>query len=386
MAQALHPMKCAATVTYNENITLRYIEEHRPLIQDHITMYNQLRQFVDDVLCQKIPWKLSKLPPKLLQIVDHNDKHHDQVYAAPDMYHYLQKYATSQTLLACCIGSNYVIDIAKQCILDIVQWRVCSKIDTITPHAFKNSLQTHTVLNMGEFDKHGHPICHFQVLETPPDDPWTIVRAAVFTMEKCIKLAETKNRYQMLWLLDLEHLAYSTMPPVEILREISNLMTYYYPERLYKSYLVFTPWVFSAIFAMIKPILPARTQGKMMNPSWYESSEYDTFKHEVEKTQLMKRFGGDSDAKYDYEWEVNQYNKLNPKTKEAAIEDEKECDDDDDDDDSKLCIVCLDGERNHVLIPCGHICVCNQCKDEYLKDAECPLCRTKVKMVVKTFT
>ncbi len=29
----------------------------------------------------------------------------------------------------------------------------------------------------------------------------------------------------------------------------------------------------------------------------------------------MKRFGGDNNAQYDYEWELNEYNKLNRNVK-----------------------------------------------------------------------
>merc|ERR1712154_41766 len=105
----------------------------------------------DDILSKKIVWELNKLPTKLLQIVDNNYKHHDKMYATDDMYLYLQKYATTEMLIACCIGSNYDIDIAEQCILDIVQWRVCSKIDTIDPDKFSLSLQTKTVYNMNLF-------------------------------------------------------------------------------------------------------------------------------------------------------------------------------------------------------------------------------------------
>ena len=197
---------CAATTSYDENYTLRYTEQHKPLTSEHITLYSKLRQFIDDTLSKKIPWKLSKISPRLLSIVDNNYKHHDAIHATDDMYDYLQKYATTETLIACCIGSNFDLDTAKQCILDIVQWRVCSKIDNINPELFKNSLQTKTVYNTHQFDKLGHPICHFKVLQTPPDDSWTIVRAAVFAMEKSIKLAQKNNLYQIMWLVDLEHL------------------------------------------------------------------------------------------------------------------------------------------------------------------------------------
>ena len=61
-------------------------------------------------------------------------------------------------------------------------------------------------------------------------------------------------------------------------------------------------------------------------------------------------------------------------------------DDNDNEDDSKLCIVCLDGDRDHIIIPCGHICVCKTCKKLYETDnATCPMCRVKVEKVIKTF-
>merc|ERR1719461_35914 len=168
----------------NENVTLRYIEQQTPLSKEHAALFNELRCFVDDILNNQIIWKLSKLSPKLLQIVDNNYKHNDKVLGTEDMYKYLEQYANTQNLIAICMGSNYNLDTAKQCILDIVQWRVMSKIDDISVQTFKNSLQTKTVYNMHTFDKHGHPIVHFNVLQFPPDDPWTIVRAAVFAMEK----------------------------------------------------------------------------------------------------------------------------------------------------------------------------------------------------------
>merc|ERR1712032_1291423 len=263
--------------------------------------------------------------------------------------------------------------------------------------------------------KRGHPIVHFKVLEIPPADPWTVVRAAVFCIEKCVKLAEQRGVYQLLWMVDLEHLSYSTLPPIEVLLEISNLMTYYYPERLYKSYMLCTPWIFGAILKGLTPCLPLRTQRKIEIPGWTESTNADTFSADIAPSQLLMRYGGRDDTQYDYQWELDQFEKERVQNAENVAndeslmiieEEEKEIANDviikeehqnmdvvnsiieiskdtedilEDEDDSKLCIVCLDGERDHVLIPCGHICVCADCKDCYTgDDAECPLCRAKV--------
>eukprot|EP01084_Bolivina_argentea_P116614 207170_1 len=52
----------------------------------------------------------------------------------------------------------------------------------------------------------------------------------------------------------------------------------------------------------------------------------------------------------------------------------------------RKCIICLDGKSDHILIPCGHICVCIECKESYNdNNATCPICRGKVTSVIKTF-
>ena len=39
------------------------------------------------------------------------------------------------------------------------------------------------------------------------------------------------------------------------------------------------------------------------------------------------------------------------------------------------CSVCMDNKKNHVLIPCGHVCVCEECagKDFFLLSHRKPI-------------
>jgi serine/threonine protein kinase len=46
-----------------------------------------------------------------------------------------------------------------------------------------------------------------------------------------------------------------------------------------------------------------------------------------------------------------------------------------------LCVVCLEREKSHILIPCGHLCVCE--KDSHLPT--CPLCRAAVSNSYRVF-
>ena len=54
------------------------------------------------------------------------------------------------------------------------------------------------------------------------------------------------------------------------------------------------------------------------------------------------------------------------------------------DPDREACVVCLDEAKTHILIPCGHQCVCGPCS-ERLAQGHCPVCRTAVTMAVRVY-
>ncbi|KAI6194482.1 RING-type E3 ubiquitin transferase [Aphelenchoides besseyi] len=47
------------------------------------------------------------------------------------------------------------------------------------------------------------------------------------------------------------------------------------------------------------------------------------------------------------------------------------------------CSICKDNESNTLLLPCRHLCICNNCDDSFLHNVkECPICRTPVKALL----
>ena len=52
------------------------------------------------------------------------------------------------------------------------------------------------------------------------------------------------------------------------------------------------------------------------------------------------------------------------------------------DPDSESCVVCLDEAKSHVLVPCGHQCVCGSCGERL---AQCPVCRQAVTMSMRVW-
>ena len=56
----------------------------------------------------------------------------------------------------------------------------------------------------------------------------------------------------------------------------------------------------------------------------------------------------------------------------------------DDDDDSNDCVVCTDAKRDVVLVPCGHVALCQKCAGSLLVK-KCPICSSAITQVVKQF-
>ena len=51
--------------------------------------------------------------------------------------------------------------------------------------------------------------------------------------------------------------------------------------------------------------------------------------------------------------------------------------------DESLCVVCMDGDRTHLIAPCGHKCLCEACVS--LVGNECPMCRGGVQLICRVF-
>ena len=53
--------------------------------------------------------------------------------------------------------------------------------------------------------------------------------------------------------------------------------------------------------------------------------------------------------------------------------------------DDTLCIICCQFERTHAFVPCGHLCVCENCVEVTLETNMCPICRQKPTQSIKVY-
>ena len=52
-----------------------------------------------------------------------------------------------------------------------------------------------------------------------------------------------------------------------------------------------------------------------------------------------------------------------------------------------MCVVCFDAPKDHLIVPCGHMCVCAGCAELLTKTRTptCPVCREPIQQTVKVF-
>ena len=50
------------------------------------------------------------------------------------------------------------------------------------------------------------------------------------------------------------------------------------------------------------------------------------------------------------------------------------------------CTICGDPDKNHVFVPCGHLCACKQCAEQVIsRKMTCPVCRGEVTEAIQVF-
>lgn len=49
------------------------------------------------------------------------------------------------------------------------------------------------------------------------------------------------------------------------------------------------------------------------------------------------------------------------------------------------CVVCNDNSPTHVVVPCFHMCLCQDCAPPVEKTGNCPICRGEIKSINKVF-
>ncbi len=53
----------------------------------------------------------------------------------------------------------------------------------------------------------------------------------------------------------------------------------------------------------------------------------------------------------------------------------------------KLCVICQDKEKCIMILPCRHLCICQDCQGPLLAQdsVSCPICRKPLRQTIKAY-
>lgn len=143
------------------------------------------------------------------------------------------------------------------------------------------------------------------------------------------------------------------------------------------------------------------TLGHLHVPRFHHAGDSDVEDEEVDTDTIPAEALDDSDAEEDerldrrrrnYEFLIRRRNERRSKSKAKTdeVEDllfeqvERERED-------KLCVICQDQEKCIMILPCRHLCICQNCqinllqRNNHAHSGTCPICRKNVKQTIKAY-
>jgi len=114
---------------------------------------------------------------------------------------------------------------------------------------------------------------------------------------------------------------------------------------------------------------------------WLSHGTADVKKEKEEEEEAKKKKEEEKKKKEEKKHALAEVGEDDEPDKKKQKKEEEE------DEEAKECKICFDAEINTVIVPCGHLCVCEPCSKLITKDknARCPICKQAVQKIVKTF-
>ena len=301
-----------------------YTDTNNEFNEEHYKLFYELKQWINDLLSKKIPWKQPKLPEywydmvnkrdineKIIKIItpknsDNNTDNKD-IDATDEMYEYLKNFINAKTLSRLVIGGSYKIEKCKEILLNQIQWRVKTNIDKITPTLFENNINLKLSYTLNKTSIDGHGIMYIKLPSFKLDNWFKLTASAIYCTEKAKKISKLSGFEQVIIICDFSNFGWSNLPSTDFLKKFASFYNDIYWETLHCFYAVFTPLSFRILWNIASPWFDKHTKDKIKFPTWKESSKFETFQSRINKDSLLKVYGGTLEFDYDYNWELKSW-------------------------------------------------------------------------------
>jgi len=186
-------------------------------------------------------------------------------------------------------------------LFETLEWRKKFEIEKLHPDMFSVEASTGKMYLNG-FDKFGRPVMYMRPRLENTSDYENQIRYLVYTLERAISAMDpTRGVESWVFIMDFRGHNLTNTVPISTSKEVLNIITTCYPERLGLSIMLDAPFIFSVFWNIIYPFIPPVTKQKIKFCS--SSSQKKALFSEIfdDLSNLEAECGGETDFQYDHE-------------------------------------------------------------------------------------
>ncbi len=195
---------------------------------------------------------------------------------------------------------NFNVEKASTLLQGTLDWRKKFGLDNLD--AWKDVIAKENATGKSYvrgYDKHGHPIVYMKPKYENTKDHDGNIKHLVYTMERAVACAEKTGQGKLTLIIDFDGYSLSNAPPMKTSRETLNILQDHYPERLFRAYLIHTPYIFYGFYQVISPFIDPITKEKIVMLTNAElANPTSRFFVDIDKTVAEKCVGGDDERPF----------------------------------------------------------------------------------------
>lgn len=201
---------------------------------------------------------------------------------------------------------DYNLIDAEKLLRETLAWRKEINISSLDPRTFEAEQLTGKIYLHGT-DRTGRPVMYQKPRLQNSKDYALQVKQIAYFMERNMNAMNLEcGVEQGIVIFDFNGYSIWNAPPFSQTKEVLNVILNHYPERLGSAYMMDAPYLFNALWNIVKPFLPAATQAKIQFVSSNGTfGARGTMSKELadkfDDDMLEEAFGGLLSSSYDHE-------------------------------------------------------------------------------------
>ncbi|KAL9642499.1 hypothetical protein ABK040_011066 [Willaertia magna] len=204
------------------------------------------------------------------------------------------------TLIRYLRARDYHLDNANKLLKGTLQWLDDFKPYLLVSNKFKPDTTTGKIFIRGT-DKSGSPLIYmYPGLQQKLDNTHQL-EITIYILQSAINRMSNKYTGRLSWFVDFDGFAMKNSPSISVCKTIIDCLQNHFCERLGYCFIVNPPKVFHWFWSFLSPFIPSVTKEKVKF-CWSSdlSEKRKFFEPLIDLDQLEKRYGGNSDFKFDH--------------------------------------------------------------------------------------